>query len=80
MTGGDVRQRLEPGWASKEDTQEEPTPPIPEGEALCRSCLHAPVCEVASAISRVAPEGGVEIGACGLYLPVGGDVPQGDGG
>jgi len=66
-----------PGSAIAET--EEPKPQIPEGEALCRSCGHADVCIVACAIRQIAPDGGVEIGSCGLYLPfsVDGDEENG---
>ncbi len=45
-------------------------PPIPEGDRLCETCGHAETCAVRVAISAVAPEGGIEVGACGFYLPV----------
>jgi hypothetical protein len=48
---------------------EEPRPPIPEGENLCASCAAAPLCHVRIAIFQTAPEGGIEIGACGFYVP-----------
>jgi hypothetical protein len=43
---------------------------IVEGERLCQTCGLAAVCAVRVAITVVAPEGGIEVGACGLYWPV----------
>jgi hypothetical protein len=40
------------------------------GERLCQTCGHAATCAVRVAITTVAPEGGIEIGACGVYWPV----------
>ena len=43
---------------------------IAEGERLCQTCGLAAVCAVRVAITAVAPEGGIKVGACGLYWPV----------
>ena len=49
---------------------EAPSEPPATGERLCETCGHAATCAVRVAITLVAPEGGIEIGACGVYLPI----------
>ncbi len=72
--GGALRDEEEPAAAAEAATVRGRAAPE-AGASLCDTCLHAPVCAVASAINVLGATGQIVISKCEAFATLGTEAP-----